>query len=150
MEILELFSGTGSVGKVFKERGWDVVSLGGDLDADIRTDIMDWDCKAVYEPGSFDVLWTSPPCTEYSAAKTVGFRQIPYANAVVQHTLDVIDYFQPRYWFLEKPTHRDVEEPALDARQTIHRRRLLQIRNALQETDQNMEQPGGLDAATAL
>ena len=103
MKLLELFSGTGSVGKVFKESGWTVVSLDRDMDADIKTDIMDWDYKAMYEPGSFDVLWTSPPCTEYSVAKTVGVRKIAEANQVVQRTLDIIDYFQPKFWFLENP-----------------------------------------------
>ena len=49
MRILELFAGTGSVGKVFKEWGY----------ADIKTDIMDLDYKA-YEPGRFDVVWASP------------------------------------------------------------------------------------------
>ena len=49
MKLLELFSGTGSVGKVFKENGWTVVSLDRDMDADIKTDIMDWDYKAMYE-----------------------------------------------------------------------------------------------------
>ena len=103
MKLLELFSGTGSVGKVFKESGWTVVSLDRDMDADIKTDIMDWDYKAMFEPGSFDVLWTSPPCTEYSVAKTVGVRKITEANQVVQRTLDIIDYFQPKFWFLENP-----------------------------------------------
>jgi len=103
MKLLELFSGTGSVGKVFKESGWTVVSLDRDMDADIKTDMMDWDYKAMYEPGSFDVLWTSPPCTEYSVAKTVGVRKIAEANQVVQRTLDIIDYFQPKFWFLENP-----------------------------------------------
>ena len=56
MKLLELFSRTGSVGKVFKESGWTVVSLDRDMDADIKTGIMDWDYKAMYEPGSFDVL----------------------------------------------------------------------------------------------
>ena len=73
------------------------------MDADIKTDIMDWDYKSMYEPGSFDVLWTSPPCTEYSVAKTVGVRKIAEASQVVQRTLDIIDNFQPKFWFLENP-----------------------------------------------
>ena len=49
MRILELFAGTGSVGKVFKDWEWEVVSLDRDMDADIRADIMDWDFRT-YEP----------------------------------------------------------------------------------------------------
>ena len=41
MKLLELFSGTKSVGKVAEQLGYDVVSL--DLkDADINCDIMNW------------------------------------------------------------------------------------------------------------
>ena len=43
MGTIELFAGTGSLGKVFKEWKWEVVSLDRDMDADIKTDIMDWD-----------------------------------------------------------------------------------------------------------
>ena len=38
--MLELFSGTGSVGNVFRERGWDVTSLDRDMQADIKADIL--------------------------------------------------------------------------------------------------------------
>ena len=42
MKLLELFSGTKSVGNVAKTLGFDVVSL--DLkDADFNIDILDWD-----------------------------------------------------------------------------------------------------------
>ena len=150
MKLLELFSGTGSVGKVFKENGWTVVSLDRDMEADIKTDIMDWDYMAMYEPGSFDVLWTSPPCTEYSVAKTVGVRKITEANQVVQRTLDIIDYFQPKFWLLENPANWTAQEPTYDARQTLHRRGLLQIRNALQETNEDLEQRARLDPATTV
>jgi hypothetical protein len=36
MRILELFSGTGSVGNVCRELGMEVISLTGDVEADIR------------------------------------------------------------------------------------------------------------------
>ena len=55
MRVLELFSGTGSVGNVCKRLGCDVVSLDRDMDADIRTDIMDWDYRS-YPPGFFDAI----------------------------------------------------------------------------------------------
>ena len=58
MKLLELFSGTGSVGKVAKELGYDVVSL--DLkDANINTDILNWDYKQ-FNRNHFQIIWASP------------------------------------------------------------------------------------------
>ena len=76
MRLLELFSRTGSVGEVFRERGWGVISLDGDLPADIRCGIMDLDYRAAYPTGHFYFIWASPPCTEYSKARTVGVRKL--------------------------------------------------------------------------
>ena len=42
MDILELFAGTGSVGKVARELGHKVISLDKDTDADMKTDILEW------------------------------------------------------------------------------------------------------------
>ena len=101
MKLLELFSGTGSVGKVAKEFGFDVVSL--DLkNADINSDILHWDYQQ-YPTGHFDFIHASPPCTEYSKAKTVGVRKIDEANAIVLKTLEIIKYFEPKYWLIENP-----------------------------------------------
>ena len=100
-KILELFSGTKSVGKVAEQLGFDVISL--DLrNADINCDILRWDYTC-FAPGTFDVIWASPPCTEYSRAKTVGHRDIDYANSIVLTTLDIIRYFQPTYFIIENP-----------------------------------------------
>ena len=102
MGILELFAGTGSVGKGFKEWGWEVVSLDREMEADIKTDIMDWNYRT-YEHGYFDVVWSSSPCAEYSRGKTVGVGKIEEANQVLQRILDIIHYMRPHYWFLENP-----------------------------------------------
>ena len=101
MKLLELFSGTGSVGTVARNLGWNVVSL--DLkNADINCDIMDWNYKQ-YPIGYFDFIHASPPCTEYSKAKTVGVRNIEKANKIVKKTIEIIEYFNPRIWFIENP-----------------------------------------------
>ena len=102
MKLLELFAGTQSVGKVARDLGIDVVSLDRDMAADIRCDIMDWDYR-VYPNKHFDIIWASPPCTEYSRAKTTGIRDIEGANKVVQRTLDILEYYEPRFWIIENP-----------------------------------------------
>ena len=101
MKLLELFSGTGSVGKVARSRGFDVVSL--DLkNADINCDILQWNYKE-YPSGYFQFVWASPPCTEYSIAKQTGVRKIDEANKIVLKTIEIIEYFNPTTWFIENP-----------------------------------------------
>ena len=100
--FLDLFSGTGSVGEVAKEFGYTVIGVDRDMEAEIQIDIMDWD-YTVFPTGFFDVIWASPPCTEYSKAKTTAPRDIEGANAVVQRALDILEYFCPKYWILENP-----------------------------------------------
>ena len=100
-KILELFSGTKSVGKVAEQLGFDVISL--DLrNADINCDILHWDYNC-FIPGEFYFIWASPPCTEYSRAKTVGVRNIEHANSIVLKTLEIISYLNPTYWVIENP-----------------------------------------------
>jgi len=118
MKLLELFKGTGSVGKVAKDLGYDqIISL--DLEPkykpDILTDIMDWD-YTVYPPHYFDVIWASPPCTYYSVMQhvivcTKAKKGIDWdlegkrkeSDKIVRRVLDIIDYYQPKYWFMENP-----------------------------------------------
>ena len=100
MKLLELFSGTGSVGRVAQELSCTVVSL--DLkDADINQDILKWDYKNIDK--DFGFVWASPPCTEYSIAKTTGVRKIDEANEIAKKTIEIIKYFEPKYWFIENP-----------------------------------------------
>ena len=70
---------------------------------DIRVDVLLWDYKAAFPPLYFDVIACGPPCTEFSQAKTVGYRDLPYADSLVLKALEIVNYFQPSFWFLENP-----------------------------------------------
>ena len=102
MRVLELFSGTKSVGKVCDKLEWESVSVDMILPADHQVDIMEFDYKQ-YPKDYFDIVWASPPCTQYSKAKTRGVRDIEGANKIVLKALEIIEYFDCKYWFLENP-----------------------------------------------
>lgn len=93
MRLLELFSGTGSVGRAFEARGWEVTSLDSNPKAvpTICSDILHWDYKA-FESGYFDMIWASPCCTEFSIALKKRPRNLPLGDALVLKTLEIIDY----------------------------------------------------------
>ena len=78
MKVLELFSGTHSIGRVLKDKGWEVISLDRDMngksklyegydnsDNHIKEDIMTWDYKQFNE-GDFDLITASPVCLFWS------------------------------------------------------------------------------------
>ena len=81
-----------------------MISLDSDSKAaaTISVDILDWDFT-VFPPGHFDAIWASPPCTEYSRARTVAKtpRNLDLADALVQRALDIIAYFKPKAWWIE-------------------------------------------------
>jgi site-specific DNA-cytosine methylase len=106
MRILELFSGTGSMGRAFTNQGWEVTSLDASpkAEATICIDIRLWDYTS-YEVGYFDVIWASPVCTHYSIARTTAKtpRNLEWADSLVLKTLEIIDYFKPSCWYIENP-----------------------------------------------
>jgi site-specific DNA-cytosine methylase len=118
MKVLELFSGTRSIGKVCDQLGWDSVSVDLILPADHQVDIMDFDYKQ-YDKDEFDIVWASPPCTNYSNLKKCWYgkklkdgtiynkelnkKDQDDADKLVLKTLEIINYFNPEYWFIENP-----------------------------------------------
>jgi len=121
MRLLELFSGTHSVGKVAKELGYDVLSLDIDGDADININILDWDYTH-YPVGYFDIVWASPPCNTFSILRRswIG-RKLKYFGdeivtaemldndmmevgvPILKRTEEIINYFNPDLYFMENP-----------------------------------------------
>jgi hypothetical protein len=115
MKVLELFAGSRSVGKIAKELGMEVFS--SDLiefeGIDYPISILDFDVTKV--PFKPDIIWASPPCTGFSVA-AIGHHwtggkgaYIPKTDTarlgieLVKKTLEIINHFQPAYWFMENP-----------------------------------------------
>jgi hypothetical protein len=90
--LLELCSGTGSVGRAFAARGWDVVSVDCDprAHASICCDLLQLTAAQCTERGPIDFVWASPPCTHYSCARTTGGpRNLEGSDRLVQKCLDI-------------------------------------------------------------
>jgi hypothetical protein len=115
MKVLELFAGSRSIGKVADRLAFDVYSsdieqFGG---IDYVTDIMDFDVTKI--PFKPDIIWASCPCTAFSVAAIgknwtkVGDDYIPknpradFGLKLVQKTLEIIEHFNPTYFFIENP-----------------------------------------------
>jgi hypothetical protein len=94
MFLLELSSGTGSVGRPWREAGHEVVSvdIDGRLGAEIVEDILQISyCKLDVPSG----IWASVPCDQYSRARTRGPpRNLALADSLVAKTIEIIKFFQ--------------------------------------------------------
>ena len=118
MKVLELFSGTRSVGKICDELGWETISVDMVLPADHQCDIMDFDYKQ-YPKDTFDIVWASPPCHTFSKIQDswIGRKQkgeIVTMDTILKRidkeglpllrkTQEIINYFDPKYYLIENP-----------------------------------------------
>lgn len=120
MKVLELFSGTRSIGKAFEARGHEVFSIDFDrrflanAHCDIETltaeQVLDWFGKP-------DVIWASPDCATFSVAAISHHREKDPATGALlpkteyaakcdrtdAHVMELIEQLAPRYWFIENP-----------------------------------------------
>jgi hypothetical protein len=115
--LLELFSGTGSVGDAALETyGESLRRYSTDINPKYNPttaiDLLEWDYKPdldafLAERTKDDrlIVWMSPPCTQYSIARSKAKtpRDLKGADALVQRALEIKDYVKPDAWFLENP-----------------------------------------------
>ena len=104
MRLLELFAGTGSIGRAFADQGWEVTSLDIDpkSEANLITDFMLWQYWKLPK-GHFDAIWASPVCTHYSCARTTGKtpRDLEGSDRMVERVLDCLDLLDLRCGLLK-------------------------------------------------
>jgi hypothetical protein len=115
MNVLELFAGSRSIGKVAESLGHNVFSCDIENFNGINYvgDILDFDYQKV--PFQPDIIWASPPCTGFSVA-SLGYHWTGGKNAyipktetaklgikLVQKTIEIIKELKPKYFFIENP-----------------------------------------------
>jgi len=122
--MLDLFCGTKSIANAFEKEGFEVLTLDSNLQFNplIWADVVHWEYKMGEKESSvgqrdIDVIWASPPCEAFSVASVYRHwvqcsKECPpdpitgtaeRAIQLVQKTIEIIEYFKPRYWFIENP-----------------------------------------------
>jgi len=126
MNVLECFSGTGSVKKCCDKLGWDVISV--DIEPKFKPthlcSVLDFDYKQ-YPKDYFAICWFSPPCTNYSKlqdcwlgrmrkgeiyTKEIQNKEMDEDDKLVLKALEIINYFKPEYWFIENPASSKMKD----------------------------------------
>jgi len=115
VNVLELFAGSRSIGKQAEKLGMNIYSSDiNDFEGiDYVVNILEFDITKV--PFKPDIIWASPPCTSFSVA-SIGHHwtggkgaYIPKTDGarlgleLVKKTIEIIQYFQPTFWFMENP-----------------------------------------------
>ena len=95
MRLLDLCSGSGSLSRVARSRGWETLTL--DIDPrtrpDLLADIREFDPS---EHGDWDWVHASPPCNYYSIACTGCPRDFERGDELSLAALRILEYYSER------------------------------------------------------
>lgn len=117
MKVLDLFSGTQSIAKTFREKGHETYTI--ELDKrhegiDWYEDIMKINAEDIVKRFGYpDIIWASPPCEKFSVA-SIGRHWIKGTNdpkdeetkqalQLLEHTVELIEQLKPKFYFIENP-----------------------------------------------
>ena len=95
MRLLELCSGSGSLSRVARSRGWETLTLDNDprTRPDLVADIREFDPA---EHGDFDWVHASPPCQFYSIACTGCPRDFERGDLLSSAALRILEHYSER------------------------------------------------------
>lgn len=101
LRMLDLFAGLGGASAAMRARGWDVVTV--DIDPDFgctyTADLETWS----YDGPSVDLVWASPPCTEFSRSHLpwLAGKYPPPSLDLARASLRIIGECNPIWWIVE-------------------------------------------------
>ena len=91
--ILHLCADIGSDSKVWKDNGYEVITVGSDVGVE----------NFSYEGEVFGII-ANPPCTEFTTSRVDGYARNPDEGMfLVNECLRIIKECKPKWWVLENP-----------------------------------------------
>lgn len=104
MKMIDLFSGLGGASEAFVQHpDWEVIRVElsencSHVAHTIMGDVLD-DNLIQSLPSNVDILWMSPPCTEFSTARVPRIENPDLT--LVKRCRDIVEILQPQAWVLE-------------------------------------------------
>lgn len=105
--ILSLFDYTGNWSKPWKENGYEVIQI----DLQRGQDILTWNYKKIDKERVYGIL-AAVPCTDFALSGAKHFAKkdkegtTKKSKELVYKTLEIINYFKPKFWVIENPMSR--------------------------------------------
>tara|TARA_R110000796_G_scaffold27983_3_gene76991 strand:+ start:356 stop:967 length:612 start_codon:yes stop_codon:yes gene_type:complete len=113
MRTLDLFCGTKSFTKIAEKHGHTTTTLDilPKFNPTYCCDIMEWNYKEL-PVGYFDIIWASPNCKDYSSLNFLSkkIKDLTISNNLVKKVIEIIEYFDPKYWYIENPQSGSLKE----------------------------------------